>query len=229
MADPASLLREKLLKNHPSRRICDERTNIVIEGYPRSANSFTFTMLMHLLRDGPAMRIAHHTHSIENLRLGNRFGKPVVVLLRPPQDAILSYAIYSGCSVEFAAQRYEQFYNGVLNLKKPPVVLEFGVVTGNFNQAVRLINKALNGSGCDPVPLSSDLDADIAILKSNARSRANQQHGGEETMKIGLPSEQREVVKSARIEEVRTYLEKKPEAEVAYRSVLRLGRSQGKR
>ena len=71
-------------------------TDLVVEGPPRSANSFTVRMLHRMLGRPPRFRIAHHSHSQDNLWAGAGYRMPLVVLARPPQDAILSCCVRCG-------------------------------------------------------------------------------------------------------------------------------------
>ena len=54
-------------------------TDICIDGYPRSANSFTVRMFR---KANPEAVIAHHTHSVANIKKAIECGIPVVVLIR---------------------------------------------------------------------------------------------------------------------------------------------------
>ncbi len=65
-----------------------ESTDLCIEGFPRSANSFAVGAVRHA-QPGP-MQIAHHTHVPANAMRACEWGIPTVVLIRSPQDAIVS-------------------------------------------------------------------------------------------------------------------------------------------
>lgn len=66
--------------------LVNEDTEIVLEAYPRCGNTFGFYVLQNLR----SMRIAHHTHSLANIKAGLRKHIAVVVLVRNPYDAISS-------------------------------------------------------------------------------------------------------------------------------------------
>ncbi len=61
------------------RVICKPSTDIVIEGYPRWANTYTVDFINYLYRCryGRNLNIAHHTHSYHNVVIGARLRKPV--------------------------------------------------------------------------------------------------------------------------------------------------------
>lgn len=216
-------LRQKMMKRHPAHLICGPDTDIVIEGYPRSSNSFTVWMLKILQGEGPYLRVAHHTHSTDNLRLGTYFGKPIVMLVRPPEDAILSYMIYGDRTVEFATQRYETFYSEVLDLPEPPMAVRFDTVVRDFNEVVERINRVITARGGKPVPLSQDLAADSARVKEIARERAANVHGEKSDRQVSVPNAVREEIKAARRAEVQAYLAKRPGVTDLYDRVLDYG------
>lgn len=63
-------------------------TDICIEGFPRSANSFAVRAFEHAQQQ--PVRIAHHTHVPANPIRACEWGIPTVVLIRSPYDAIVS-------------------------------------------------------------------------------------------------------------------------------------------
>jgi len=216
-------LHQRMMKRHPAHLVCGPKTDIVIEGYPRSSNSFTVWMLKILQGEGPSLTVAHHTHSTDNLRLGTYFGKPIVALLRPPEDAILSYMIYGDRTVEFATERYETFYSGVLDLPEPPMAVRFETVVTDFNQVVARINRVITARGGKPVPLSQDLEADSAKVKAIARERAVNVHGENSDQQVSVPNAAREKIKATRRAEVQAYLAARPEVADLYDRVLDYG------
>lgn len=216
-------LHRSMLEKYNKALVCGPETDLVIEGYPRSSNSFTIWMLRRLQGEGPYLKIAHHIHAIENLRLGAHFGKPLVVLARPPEDAILSYMIYSDREIDFATKRYERFFSGVLSLPVRPVTVAFDTVIHDFNQVVTRINAALAGHGLGPVPFSQDLEADTQAVWEVARERAAKIHGAKSDRQVGVPSAAREAIKATRRAEVQAYLADRPEVTKLYDEVLAYG------
>lgn len=69
--------------------LCIRRDSaIVIEGYPRSANSTTVTEF--LARQNRPLHVAHHKHHAAQILRGAEWGVPAVVLIRAPRAACLS-------------------------------------------------------------------------------------------------------------------------------------------
>ena len=75
---------------HPEWFLAGAGTDVVIEGYQSCGNTFARKAMEH---SNPSVRIASHTHSWANVAVGLRLGKPVIVLLRQPLDAVASHAV----------------------------------------------------------------------------------------------------------------------------------------
>lgn len=210
-----SALREAIVKKYGTKRACGPKTDIVIEGYPRSSNSFTVSMLKLFDKNEPRISIAHHTHSVDNLRLGIGYGIPVVVLARPPEDALLSYLIYSNRTVEFVARHYISFYSGVLALDATPIAIDFHSIVTDFNSVVSKNNFGLQGRKKE-FNFSNVLDADVQFVKSAAHQRAVAKFGEVNLSRVSTPTEQRENLKLERRAEVRDYLSQHPEIKELY-------------
>jgi hypothetical protein len=65
-------------------------TNCHITGYPRSANTYS-----HYLAHGlfPGLEFVTHVHTIASLKAAKKYGVPVMVILRHPQDTVASMCL----------------------------------------------------------------------------------------------------------------------------------------
>lgn len=114
-------------------------TQVVIEGYPRSANTFAYVAFA-MAQPAP-VRIAHHLHSVAQIRRGVRLGIPTIVLIREPREAILSVAIRKEHSdLQWAVDEYVDFYTAMTSLTERVVIAEFREVTGDFGAVIRRLN-----------------------------------------------------------------------------------------
>jgi len=68
-------------------------TELVIEGYPRSANSTTAYGFLE--RQERPVRVAHHKHHAAQLMRAVHWGIPAVALVREPRAAILSFLAFA--------------------------------------------------------------------------------------------------------------------------------------
>src|SRR5579885_65924 len=78
-------------ENHV-RKLVDENTDVVIEGYMRCGNYFAVYAFEHA--QPGRVRIAHHFHAPAQLMVAARLGVPSILLLRHPRDAVLSALVY---------------------------------------------------------------------------------------------------------------------------------------
>lgn len=68
-------------------------TDLVIEGFPRSANTYALVAFEHA--NGTAHRVSSHLHTPESVRRAVRLRLPVVLLVRDPAEVLVSTLQYS--------------------------------------------------------------------------------------------------------------------------------------
>lgn len=114
-----------------NRRLAISRgTDLVIEGFPRSANTFAVAALERL---APDLSIAHHLHVPAQLMLAVRRGVPAVLLLRRPEDAVISLAIrHRHISLKQAIEAYEKFHAPLLPYASSLFLARFEDVTTDY-------------------------------------------------------------------------------------------------
>lgn len=200
----------EMRKKYNPQFICSEMTEMVVEGYPRSSNTFTVDFLSLLLkRAGKAAHIAHHTHDVTNLLLGLKMGVPAVVLLRNPVDAVASFMIYSNLGVEEAVTRYVDFYRPLLSVRKRTLIVPFEVLTGDFNLFVTALNERFGMT----LPLSEDMTTDSAKVKEVEAERGKKIYAEEDyASRVAVPNEERKAKAESVRTEVEAYFERRPQA-----------------
>jgi hypothetical protein len=77
------------LKNGGADLLVDETTDLCVEGFPRSANSFTVSAIESV--QPTPLSIAHHTHVAANAIRATRLRIPTLILIRDPGDAMISW------------------------------------------------------------------------------------------------------------------------------------------
>ena len=116
-------------------------TEIVIEAFARSAQSYVVAAF-RLAQEPHAVRIAHHTHSPSTLIDGVRHEIPTLVIVREPEDAILSYVIRTpASSIRGALRGYIRFHRPLLAFRDGLVVATFDQVTGDLASVIRRVNE----------------------------------------------------------------------------------------
>lgn len=111
-------------------------TDIVLEGYPRSANSYFEAALRAKL--SADVRLAHHTHSRGQIDEAVRLGKPCVVLVRNPIDAIVSHLEESErlSSPNVLLREYKIFYNRIRKYNDKIVLVSFESATRDTKRTI---------------------------------------------------------------------------------------------
>ncbi len=145
---------------------------VVIEGFPRSGNSFArraFIMAQGETFD--VTSIAHHLHVPAQVVRAARLRIPTLVLIRRPKDAVLSLVIRDPISVDQALRYYISFYETVEEYRDAYVLGLFEEVTEDFGGVIRRINDRF---GTTFSPFSHDernVDGVFARIEENSRKR----------------------------------------------------------
>ena len=123
------------------RRVVAPDTPVVIEGFPRSGN--TFARRAFVMAQGEhfdATRIAHHIHVPAQVVQAARWQIPTLVLIRKPRDAVLSFALWDPISVDQALRYYISFYETSERYRDAYVLGLFEEITEDFGQVIKRIN-----------------------------------------------------------------------------------------
>jgi hypothetical protein len=127
-----------------SPQVLNARTELVIEGYFRSANTFS-VHAFQLSQDKP-VQLAHHLHAPAQLIVAARRHIPVLLLIREPEGAILSELLYDDVALPDALEAYARFYTALLPYLDSFVIGEFEQVTNDFGSVIRQLNKRFGTS-----------------------------------------------------------------------------------
>ncbi len=120
-------------------RPLSDRTNLVIEGFPRSANTYT-AIAFYMVQVVPP-RSVDHTHAVCTVRGAVARGIPVVLLYRHPDDACLSLVIREPQFTLAEAYRYyHHFYQQVLPDAPGCVLAAFPDVTRDMDTVIARVN-----------------------------------------------------------------------------------------
>ena len=134
-------------RRHPLAVVRAE-TELVIEAYPRSAN--TFSAVAFQTSQPRPVRLAHHLHAPAQIVAGARRGIPVLVPVRHPRDCAVSIAIRSPhVPLAQALEAYRRFHEAVLPYREACQVALFEDVTTDFGRVVEALN-AKFGTGYVP-------------------------------------------------------------------------------
>ncbi len=124
----------------PSPEVISSGTELVIDGYTRSAT--TFAVYAFQLAQVKPVRLAHHLHAPAQLIQAARTGVPTLLLIREPEGALLSQVIREpDVDLRDALVAYCRFYESLLPYQDSFVVGEFEEITNDFGQVIRRINE----------------------------------------------------------------------------------------
>lgn len=117
-------------------------TRLVIEGFPRSGNSFARRAFI-MAQEDPQIKhyIAHHLHVPAQVVRAARWQIPTLVLIRKPRDAVLSLTIRDPISVDQALRYYVSFYHTAEKYRDAYVLGLFEEVTEDFGRVIERVNR----------------------------------------------------------------------------------------
>jgi hypothetical protein len=166
---------------------------IVIDGFPRSAN--TFSSLAFQLAN-PDVAASHHMHAPANILLALRYRVPAVVLIRPPVDAVLSEVIREPRKrLRRGLLEWNSFYGTVRPVLDRIVVADFSTVTTDYSLVIDEVNRRF---GTSFVPYRNSPEADEAVFASiEARARSRGKSGTRFENQVPRPSKERGERKAA--------------------------------
>ena len=133
-----SLYCSLMRRRHPEWFLVDADTDVVIESYQSCGNTFARKAMEHA---NPSIHIASHSHSWANVARGLRLGKPVVILLRPPLDAVASHAVRMRLdNLDRELRRYHRFFGRVAGVADNVVLAPFEVTSKRFGDVIGEVN-----------------------------------------------------------------------------------------
>lgn len=171
-------------------------TDLVMDGFPRSANSYARYAFMH---SNPARGLAGHTHSAQLILEGARLGLPVMVLVRHPIDCTSSYAKWLDTErVTPLLRAYIRFHETVLQAGSAVCIAPFNEVVTDFGQSIDRCNRFF---GTDFVPYSKSSAAERRVLAAVDNS-AREHHGWLDPTKVARPNAERGDITAADLHEL---------------------------
>jgi hypothetical protein len=129
----------KSLGLNPQERLVNNNTELVIDGFQGSANSFASFVFRK--SQTKYVKIAHHMHSPSQIIQAIRKNIPVLLVIREPKDAIISLTSrWSYISVDRGLKSYISFYSKLEPYAANYIVSTFDQTTKNFDRVVEKIN-----------------------------------------------------------------------------------------
>lgn len=181
--------------------LISKSTQLVVEGYPRCANTYAVAVLK--TSQPAAIELARHTHAIAQIKRAYQERIPTLLLIRSPEDAILSYVIREeNVDIPLAIRRYVSFHEAALPLARDFVVSDFNTTTTDFNKVILALNGrfALNLAEFHP---TDETDAEIRTAVENMEMKDSGGHLSE--ARVARPSASRTAIKHRMRDELKKF------------------------
>jgi hypothetical protein len=161
-----------LARRRHGDRVLGGATDIVIEGFPRSANTFAVTAFT--LAQSRPVTVAHHLHAPAHVIRAVHVGVPVILLVRRPDDAIASVvARKPALRPADVARAYVRFYEGVHDSMGGCVVADFTQVTSGFGDVIERVNARFGTAFAPFIHTDENVRRCFAQIESESRRRAS--------------------------------------------------------
>jgi glycosyltransferase involved in cell wall biosynthesis len=148
----------------PSPEVISSETQLVIDGYTRSASTFAVYALQ-LAQPSP-VRLAHHLHAPAQLIEAARTGIPALAVIRVPEGAVLSQLIREpDVALRDAMIAYARFYECLLPYRDKLVVADFEEVTKDLGAVIRRINARFGTAFCEFEPSETNVRRCFDLIK----------------------------------------------------------------
>jgi hypothetical protein len=148
----------------PSPEVIGPATELVIDGYTRSASTFAVYALQ--LAQPEPVRLAHHLHAPAQLVAAARAGVPALAVIREPREAILSQLVREpDVALRDALIAYTRFYRRLLPCRDRMVAAGFDEVTTDFGAVTRRVNDRFGTAFAEFEPTEQNTNRCFELIK----------------------------------------------------------------
>ena len=129
-----------MLGRPPEKSVVSRQSELVIEGFPRSANTFSVAAFKYA--QTTEVRLVSHLHFAAQIQMAHRWGVPCLVLIREPLSACTSLIIREPVfPPRMLLKQYIRFHRRISRLLDHVVVADFQEVTGDYGAVIQRINE----------------------------------------------------------------------------------------
>jgi hypothetical protein len=145
-------LKQKAAGEDPQERLITAETELVIDGFQGSANSFATIAFQH--SQNRTVKLAHHLHAPSQILQAIDQNIPVLLTIREPTGTILSLTSrWSYVSVTQGLRSYIEFYRKIEPYASNCVISTFEQTTQQLDQVLRSVNDKF-GTNFAPIDLT---------------------------------------------------------------------------
>ncbi|MEO0508505.1 MAG: hypothetical protein AAF065_01440 [Verrucomicrobiota bacterium] len=135
------------------KKVLRSDTELIIEGYPRSGNTFAVHAFNYAQGHENTI-IATHSHSAAPVIVGAQRGLPILIVIRRPAEAVASFTafqryirginedyVFSESNLMRAIERYIVFYSSILDLIDKCTIATFEEVISDYGAVILRVNE----------------------------------------------------------------------------------------
>ena len=180
----------------------NRNTQLVIEGFPRSAN--TFAVVAFNKAQPTKLQIAHHMHVPAQIIKAVQKKIPTIVLIRNPKDAVVSLVMYdSRISLAQALKCYISFYQTIYIYRAKYVVARFEEVINNYSNVIDKTNHKFRTDFITPAHDNLEPKAFFKDIETIGKIEAIRQGKAEYSeLNVARPSSIRDFLKKELIQRI---------------------------
>lgn len=163
-------------------------SDLLIEGFPRSAN--TFSVLAFSSAQSRKVHVGSHLHVQAHIYRALEFDIPVILLIRKPKDAVISLVLREPClSLAQTLRFYIKFHQDLLPVRERILLARFEDVTADFGMIIQQCNEKF-GTTFTPFEHSKENAQKVFQFMEN-RMIQRMGHGDRSERHVGRPSKAR--------------------------------------
>lgn len=160
-------------------------TDLVVEGFPRSANTY----VLHALKwSNPEFKYASHLHACGPIRHAAKKNMPMLVLIREPRSAVVSLAIRENIRLDYCFYWYLKFYKCVEQHRRSLVLADFATVTRELEPLYKELRRTF---GLQLRQAPKELSELAEVKKMVVYSHRRTFRGTVDPLRVGVPTEEK--------------------------------------
>lgn len=123
-----------------NKQLIENDTQLVVDGFPRSGNSFTEAAFLHSQAERGIV-LKSHAHCPAQIIRAAELGVPAVLLIRDPDDVVASIIVAADVDrPEIHYRDYHAYYCALRGYEGTFVIATFDLVLSRFDHVVKAVN-----------------------------------------------------------------------------------------
>ncbi|MCG8697437.1 MAG: hypothetical protein MI922_05235 [Bacteroidales bacterium] len=189
-------------------------TEVVIEGFPRSANSWACHIFQYLSEkeNNKRLILASHLHAASQIKRALKLEVPAILLIRNPIDAVASLILMNpNLTINSVLNDYIRMYKSLMPYKDKIQVVSFTDLIKNPNDIISEFSYRFG------IKYSYELKKDDINEITNQIKNADHKTQGDKYTSYHIPTEKKNEEKEQLIERIKLHSNKLTEANKIYK------------